>query len=266
MLEAGTMRLKLLAAAIAGSVVAGGALAADLPTYKAPPAYVAPPPVWSWTGCHVGANIGYGWQANQVYDPQTSAGAGSDTSDGLVGGGQVGCDYQASTWVLGVQGMLDGAGVNGSHIYPPPNGDPGETLGFNTSWVATETGRIGYLLMPQALAYFRGGLAEAGVRYTDVDPNVSAISPYSGSESATRVGWTIGGGVEYSFARNWSVFAEYDYIGFGSQNATLTYTAPNPANAKPYTYRETNDLQTLLVGLNFKFDWTASPAPVSAKY
>lgn len=260
------MRSKLLAAAIAASVVGAGALAADLPTYKAPSVYVAPPPVWSWTGCHVGANIGYGWQANRAYDPQYSASAGSDTGDGLVGGGQVGCDYQQGAWVFGIQGMLDGASIKGSHIYPPPNGDPGETLGFDTSWFATETARIGYVLTPQALAYFRGGLAEAGIRYTDVDPQVSAVSPYWGSASGTRTGWTIGGGAEYSFARNWSVFVEYDYMGFGSQNATLAYTAPNPANAAPYTYRETQNLQTVLGGLNFKFDWAAPPAPVAARY
>ncbi len=248
------MRVKFLAATIAGSLVAGGAFAADLPAPKSPPAYQAAPPIWSWTGCHVGANIGYGWQANQPYDPQYAASAGSDTADGAAGGGQIGCDYQASAWVFGVQGMLDGAGVKGNHIYPPPNGDPGESLQFNTSWVATETGRIGYLLMPQALVYFRGGLAEAGIRYSDVDPTVSAISPYWGSASATRVGWTIGGGAEYSFARNWSIFVEYDYMGFGSQNATLSYTAPNPANATPYRYKETDDLQTILVGLNFKFN------------
>jgi len=260
------MRLKLLTAAIAGSVVAGGALAADLSTYETRPVYVAPRPVWSWTGCRVGANAGYGWQANRAYDPQYAASAGADTADGFAGGGQVGCDYQLAGWVFGVQGMLDGASIKGSHIYPPPDGDPGETLGFNTSWFATETARIGYLLMPQTLAYFRGGLAEAGIRYTDVDPSVSAISPYWGSASATRVGWTIGGGAEYSFARNWSVFVEYDYMGFGSQNVTLSYTAPNPANAAPYTYRETQNLQTVLFGLNFKFDWAAPPAPVAARY
>ena len=43
-------------------------------------------------------------------------------------------------------------------------------------------------------------------------------------------------------------------MGFGSQNATLSYTAPNPANATPYRYKETDDLQTILVGLNFKFN------------
>lgn len=120
--------------------------------------------------------------------------------------------------------------------------------------------------MPQTLLYLRGGVAEAGIRYTDADPTLTAFSPYSGSASVTRTGWTLGGGVEYSLARNWSIFVEYDYMGFGSRNTTLTYSAPNPANATPYTYKETNNLQTVLVGLNYKFDWAAPPAPVAAKY
>ncbi len=253
------MRLKLLAAAIAISAVAGPALAADLPSIKGPPAYIPPPPVWTWTGCHVGANVGYGWQRNHSYDPQVSADAGSDTGNGVVGGGQLGCDYQVGSLVLGIQGSFDGAGVKGSHLYP---GSSTETLGFNTSWLATETGRIGYAVLPQALVYFKGGVAEARIGYTDVDPT----GPYWGAAGATRVGWTIGGGAEYALTPNWSIFAEYDYADFGSQNITLAYTSPVPAFATPYTFKETNSLQTILVGVNYKFDWFAPLAPVVAKY
>lgn len=240
----------------------GAAFAADLPNIKGPPVY-APPPVWSWTGCHVGANLGYGWQRNHAYDPNVPADAGTDTGDGIVGGGQLGCDYQVGSLVLGIQGSFDGAGVKGSHLYP---GSSTETLGFNTSWLATETGRIGYAVLPQALLYFKGGLAEARIGYTDVDPTLSATSPYWGSASATRIGWTIGGGVEYALTPNWSIFVEYDYMDFGSHNTTLAYTSPIPAAATPYTYNETHNLQTILAGVNYKFDMFAPPAPVVAKY
>jgi outer membrane immunogenic protein len=257
------MRVKLLAAAIAGSLVAGGALAADLPAPKSPPAYRAPPPVWSWTGCSIGANAGYGWRSDSAYDPELSTGAGGDTAGGFVGGGQIGCDYQISAWVFGVQGMFDGTSLEGSHLYP---GSATETLKFDSTWLATETARIGYVIAPQTLLYLRGGLAETSVSYKDDDPSVSATSPYFGTASATRVGGTIGGGLEYAFTRNWSAFVEYDYAGFGGHDTTLTYTAPNPANATPYAYRETHDFQSLLVGLNFRFGGDASPPPVAARY
>lgn len=256
------MRVTLLATAIIGSFVAGGALAADLGARAPAPVYRAPP-VWSWTGCYVGGNVGYGWQDNRVYDVESGVGAGSDTGDGIVGGGQIGCDYQTSAWVFGVQGMFDGASVKGSHAYP---GNPTETLKADTSWFSTQTVRVGYAIAPQTLLYVKGGLAEVQIGYKDDDPSVSETSPYWGSANVTRVGGTIGAGVEYSFARNWSVFAEYDYAGFGAHNTTLSYTAPNPANATPYAYRETNDLQTVLVGLNFRFDLGGSAAPIAAKY
>jgi opacity protein-like surface antigen len=35
--------------------------------------------------------------------------------------------------------------------------------------------------------------------------------------SADRVGWTVGGGLEYMFAKGWSVFGEYNYMDFGRQ-------------------------------------------------
>jgi outer membrane immunogenic protein len=143
--------------------------------------------------------------------------------------------------------MFDGTGVSGNHLYPPLPST--ETLGFNDKWFGTVTGRIGYAVLPQALVYFKGGAAEARIDYTDADPT----APYSGTASATRTGWTIGGGAEYAFAHNWSVFVEYDYMNFGSSNTTLTYTSPNPALATPYTYTETHALQTVLVGLNYRF-------------
>ena len=236
----------------------GGALAADLSSTKEPMPYM--PPALIWSGCYVGANVGYGWQMDRSYDPNLALNAGSDTANGIVGGGQVGCDYQTGALVLGLQGSFDGASVSGSHFYL--GGTPNDVLGFNTHWVATQTGRIGYAFLPQMLGYFKGGVAEANIGYTDVDPTI----PYWGSGNATRVGWTIGVGAEYALTPNWSMFVEYDYAGFGSQNVTLAYASPNPFFASPYSYNERNNFQTLLVGVNYRFNWLTPPQPVVARY
>ena len=37
----------------------------------------------------------------------------------------------------------------------------------------------------------------------------------------TQVGWTAGAGLEYALTDNWSVRAEYDYLGFGSKQLNL---------------------------------------------
>src|SRR6266851_5433214 len=94
------------------------AAAADLP--RKAPAYTPPPPapIYSWTGCYVGANIGAGWQKNKPHDPSwldplgNPWELGSVTDTGVVGGGQAGCNYQfaGTGFVVGIQGMFDGAG------------------------------------------------------------------------------------------------------------------------------------------------------------
>ncbi|MHB8886292.1 MAG: outer membrane protein [Methylovirgula sp.] len=238
----------------------GSALAADLPSIKGPMPYTPPPPAFTWTGCYAGLNIGYGWQRDRTYDPNLFIDAGGDTADGVVGGGQIGCDYQQGPLVFGLQGRFDGSGVSGHHYYF--GGTPGDILGARTHWFATETGRIGYAIMPQTLLYIRGGIAEADIGFSDVDMTI----PYWGGASTTRVGWTIGGGLEYALAPSWSVFAEYNYADFGSRNLFLNYTSPIAAFATPYSYYERNNFQTFLVGVNYRFNWFAPPAPVVAKY
>lgn len=226
-------------------------------------------PVSNWTGCYIGGNVGYGWQYNKPYDPAyPTYDLGSNTGTGVVGGGQVGCDYQLSgDWVVGIQGMFDGAGVNGSYIVPfAYAGDNTETMTFKTDWFATLTGRIGYAVLPQALLYFKGGAAWAHTNYSDTDPSGAVYPPFSGQARSTPSGWTIGGGAEYAFTRNWSVFVEYNYVDLGSRDVALTYNCGGGCGfANPYTYKETQNLQMVLVGLNYRFGGIGT-APVSAKY
>lgn len=255
-------RLAVIAAAV---VFSHAANAADLPR-KAPAYAPPPPPAFSWTGCYIGANVGYGWGRNHVTDFITVPGfdVGSETGTGVVGGGQIGCDYQTANWVFGAQGMFDGSGVKGS-LRPngaglptnSPNNPVGftanETFEFKTKWFATLTGRIGYLVQPQALVYVKGGAAWAHNTFSDGDLNLAL--PYFGEVDTTRSGWTIGGGFEYSFLRNWSLFVEYNFIDLGSRHITVNYVTNNPGIANPYGYDVKQNLQTVLVGVNYRFGW-----------
>jgi len=227
------------------------ATAADMPLKAS---LAAPPP--SWTGCYIGMNVGYGWQYNRPFDPTSpTLSVGSDISSGVVGGGQLGCDYQLSSrWVVGVQGMFDGASVTGSHGVPVAYaGDTGETMSFQTNWLATVTGRIGYAVQPQTLLYVKGGAAWARIDYTDIDLTGIVFTPFAGQASATPIGWTVGGGLEYAVTRNGSLFIEYDYADFGSRTVNLTYNCGATCGfTNPYPYQETHRLQTVLVGLNYR--------------
>jgi len=78
------------------------ALAADLPLRSPPP--VAP--LFTWTGCYVGGQVGGGWGRETASAPVLAPGISvtGDTS-GVIGGGQIGCNYQfAPTWVIGIEG------------------------------------------------------------------------------------------------------------------------------------------------------------------
>src|ERR1700758_468876 len=108
------MKKMILAGVALGALLASPALAADLPpqVYKAP---LPPPPVYIWTGCYIGANIGWAQAKNRVLLDGVEDFSGS--IDGFAGGGQVGCDYQfASNWVVGIQGLFDGTGIDSSRV------------------------------------------------------------------------------------------------------------------------------------------------------
>jgi len=66
-----------------------------------------------------------------------------------------------------------------------------------------------------------GGLAfgEAKYNMTFSQPGaVRLFNPYFLSDSVTRVGWTVGAGVETAFANNWSAKLEYLYVDLGTRS------------------------------------------------
>jgi outer membrane immunogenic protein len=232
------------------------ASAADMPV-KAPPPAAAPIP-YSWTGCYLGGNVGGAWQHNHTLDELVDFDTGGDQASNVIGGGQVGCDYQfAGNLVIGIQGMFDWTDLHGSHPYLGGNSSVDETLGVKTKWIGTLTGRIGYSFWPQSLLYFKGGGAWVRIDYSDVDPAV----PYAGQASTTRSGWTVGGGFEYAFLPNWSWFFEYDYINLGSRNEQLTYGCgpicvfPGYTFPNPYPFSMSHNISEVLAGINYRFSW-----------
>jgi outer membrane immunogenic protein len=240
--------------------LAGMASAADLParTYTKAPA-AAPVMTYNWSGCYVGANVGGGWaHTRQEFAPAPFTGLLFSDGQGsnVIGGGQVGCDYQFDRFVVGAEGQFDFGRVNSSAIEPL---FPTFTSAAQTKQIFTATARVGYLVVPSVLAYVKGGAAWAQT-YLAVTGSVP-IAFLSESAALNRSGWTVGGGAEWMFSPGWSVFAEYNYMDFGNGMAGYvaapnTVGAPNVLNARLTT-------QTALVGVNYKFSWGG---PVVAKY
>jgi outer membrane immunogenic protein len=245
--------LLLASVSPAALLLADGANAADMALKAAPP---AASPAYSWTGCHVGVQMGVGWgrqkQTEMSSFSSTSRTNTLDSSGGLVGG-QLGCDYQFSgNWVAGIQGDMEASDIKGT------GSDPfGAIFGFGTTtvktdWLASVTGRLGFTAWDnQALIYVKGGAAWER-NHWDLSNADLFYSPSSFSE--TRGGWTVGGGIEYAITPVWSAFAEFDYYDFGHGGTTLSSTlsffgfpgAPNTFT----TGRQ--DIEAAKVGLNLK--------------
>ncbi len=242
--------LSLLAAAVSLGAV-HSVSAADLPV-KAP-AYKAPPRVVGdmWSGGYYGGHIGGGWTDNEFFDPRgvlapVGTSRNSNTA-GILGGAQVGFNWQFRTLLLGIQGDFSLTDLE-SKVAAPLLASA--TIGNDTNWVTTLTGRAGFT-WDRALIYAKGGGAWVRNKYFVIDPAVGINS----RATAIRTGWVAGAGVEYSFAPDWSAFVEYDYIGLGSSNIPMF----DPARGvTPLGVKQ--DIQMVKVGLNYRLlPWPPRP-------
>ena len=274
-----------LAAALAASF-AGSALAADLPSKKAP---VAAPPVMSWTGFYVGANAGGAWSGNNSGNLQVYGGTPalsvipvgrkvSNSYGGFLGGGQVGYNYQLmQSFVIGaeadIQGMAGSAGTANFTGASSANGVTYTTIGktsSNLQYIGTVRGRVGYLVMPTLLAYGTAGFAYGGVSsnvWLATGGTDSSGGGGSLSYSNTQAGWTAGGGLEWMFLPNWSAKAEYLYYslsnGYASTGVTDTTSGSGYWGYGVGASRSYNG-NIVRAGVNYHFNF--APAPVVAKY
>jgi len=232
-----------IAAAI-GVATSLAAQAADLA--RVPTVYKVVPPVALWTGCYVGFNVGGAWAQTTITDSVTGVSLGSVSPGGFVGGGQLGCDYQVGLFVLGIQAMANMADIRGSQLQP--NGLV--TSYVNIPWLETLTGRVGYAVMPSTLLYVKGGAAWVRDNITTTLGGTTI-----GTGIITPTGWTVGVGGEFLFLGNLSAFAEYNYAGFGNNQVSLIPAAVGAGVAINFNH----NVQTFLVGLNYRFGGPFSP-------
>jgi len=139
--------------------------------------------------------------------------------------------------------MLDGTGLSNSGNFStvPFTG----TVNSRTRWFDSLTARGGYLLTPQVLLYAQGGAAWTNTDSITFNSGGSQV----GDLSNNHTGWTLGAGVERMFAPHWSVFAEYNFMGFSTQSATITGCAGTcTVNANGNA-----NVQDVLAGVNYKF-------------
>ena len=227
---------KFLLGTVALAALAGPAFAADMParTYTKAPPITAPALVYNWTGFYIGGHVG------GAFTDGTNL-MGSDAR--FMGGVQGGFDYQfAPNWVMGVEAQyswLPGSSNNGTLF-------PGGTLVTgNTDQLGSVTGRLGYTWGP-ALLYAKGGYAWRDSN--NISATVGGVPAAFTTDGNHKDGYTVGAGLEYMFAPNWSAKAEYQYYNFGK----TTFTA-GPPDIVGASFR--NDEHTVKVGVNYRFGW-----------
>jgi outer membrane immunogenic protein len=238
----------------AASLLTVSAFAADLGIPQAAPGPVIP--AFTWTGCYGGLQAGGGWGEKDLTDtaqalsPTSGFTSANLNISGYVIGGQIGCDYQfAPNWVVGIEGSVAGGNIGASTApaLTVAGAIPGDNATFKetTDLLASATGRIGYAWNNWML-YGKGGVAWSNDRYDA--PGVFTGVPYELQGSETRIGWTVGAGVEWAFSDVWSVKVEYDYYGFGNRNVTFVEQTGlgvvGPENIK-------QTIQVVKIGVNF---------------
>jgi outer membrane immunogenic protein len=242
---------KLLLGAVALTAFAGNAMAADLaarPYTKAPPPVVA---VYNWTGFYIGVNGGGGWgDSRWQYTLTPGFNTNHHTSGGLAGG-QIGYNWQAGSWVFGVEADGDWADINGSTLCP----NPAFVCATNTRTLASFRGRVGWTVN-NVLFYGTGGVGYANTRYSALGGGVPAAG-LTGFFNTDRWGYAAGAGIEWGFAPNWSAKLEYMHYGFDTVTAPVGTLGGGPANLRL-------DIDTVKVGLNYRFGFGGGP--IVAKY
>jgi len=236
------------------------AAAADLPARVYTKAPVAAQ-VYDWTGFYIGANVGVGVSRDPgsvVFNSSTPGGSSSVVGGaGVIGGGQLGYNWQAGNIVWGVEADFQGSSARDNRTCTltclTSNGTEANTYDQRLDWFGTVRGRVGWAT-GAVLGYVTGGLAYGGVRTNNTisvpdnnSPNNTNTRTFSWDQ--TRTGWTIGSGVEASLGGNWTGKIEYLYVDLGSQSGTgsglpLTNTVTSSLDIREHIFR---------AGVNYRF-------------
>ena len=246
-------KVLLVTASLVALGAAAPAVAADLaarPYTKAPPMVAA---AYDWSGFYIGVNGGYGSSRNSwdSVAPNLLVGPeGSHDATGGTVGGQVGYRWQAGTFVFGLEAQGNWADFSGSNVSLV---FPGFRNHTNVDAFGLFTGQVGYAFN-NALLYVKGGAAVTSNSY-NINTVAGALAGVTGDD--TRWGASIGAGLEYAFAPNWSVGVEYNHLFM--QDRTYNFTTPGGLAFSAERVRQDVDLVTARI--NYRFG-----GPVIAKY
>jgi outer membrane immunogenic protein len=233
--------------------MAAPASAADLPArpYTKAPAYVAA--IYDWSGFYVGANGGWGSSRNCWDNTSVTAGVreGCNNANGAVAGGQFGYRIQSGAFVYGLEAQGDWADLKGSHVSLV---FPGVSNQTKVNALGLFTGQVGYA-WNNVLGYLKGGAAITNDKYNGI-----SVATGLGIDAAKEARWggTVGAGLEYGFAPDWSAAVEYDHLFMGTRGNTFNFVNTGAVSRAD---RISQDVDLVTARINWRFG-----GPVIGKY
>jgi outer membrane immunogenic protein len=258
---------QVVATGLALIALSAAARSADMPFGDLP--MVAP--AYGWTGCYIGGNMGMAWkQGNNTSVSVVDGGSGAGTAASagaiptsfnsggasLIGGGQLGCNYQMSKWVFGVETDLSGTKLNIGEVIRtnvPPFFPLTSSASQDLGWIGTTRARLG-MAWGNILVYATGGAAYANVSYAYSLNNTTGggVATVGAADTAMPFGWTVGSGIEVGLGA-WSLRGEYLYYDLGNHtlNAVcVTCTGLSPTVFSAH-YHDGGSIGR--IGLNYRF-------------
>jgi outer membrane immunogenic protein len=248
---AGTTAIGLCLGVSAGS-------AADLLPMKAPPVAAAP---FTWTGCYGGFQFGGaaqtdGFATNSAFFSDIEGFSGNGANGlGVIAGGQIGCNYQISQLVVGIEadGVWSSVQNTAGTTFGTGVDQEGIQLRSRNNWDADVALRLG-AAFDRLLIYGKGGVAWGGFNFRETFSFGGGTTTEQFNGNATLPGLLLGVGMEYAFLPNWTAKIEYNYIAFEQQQVNFTFSEGGvviPADALGQNFGATK--QIIKVGVNYKF-------------
>lgn len=233
--------MKFAIAAVAASLIAAPAFAADLGVISqpAPAGYEAP--ARDWTGFYAGI---FGGVSTGNFDyslnlPAPLPAMGFDANGGGgIAGVQIGADYQFDQFVIGA--VADIALSNHRAEIGLDLGGVAASVSSELTYLATIRGRAG-VAFENLLAYAHGGVA-----FGKTEQEISGGGVVAFENDVDRVGFTIGAGIEYAVTENISLQTEYAYTSFGDEELVALPGGLGSID-------ENLSFHTVKAGVNFRF-------------
>ena len=201
---------------------------------------------YDWSGAYAGAYVAgiIGNAGHTISVPGASIARSSDDS-GVLGGIQLGYDWQFNKLVVGVVADI---GTTDFNVFVPAAAFGGGIGGLGTEldYVGTARARVGYAF-GRLLTYAHGGLAYAGAESRIVTP-IAPLAPQT-TFNKTKVGYTAGAGMEYAITDGITVQGQYAFTDLGND----TYYAIPVALGGPGTVADDVDFHTINFAINFRF-------------